>query len=161
MSIDAEYWGSGKEEYYGSDTPVFPEITTPAIEQEQSAEQWEPTPVPVIVQEVLSENLAADSTALMTWNIPAAPGYVQILPHRYKRYKCQFVVNIPAATTLLIAKTPEALSGGSTTTAFAVTNATVPAGIPPYEGQQPLYAAFTGTGPVTVSVMDQGFKPVQ
>lgn len=147
---------------YGSDAPVpFEWSAADNLEQEQSAETWEPQSVPVKVMDMVSKNLAPDSTAFTSWNIPALPAYIQICPHRYQRYKAKFCVNIPAATTLLIAKTPEALTGGSTITTFQITNTSVPGTIPDYDGMQPLYAAFTGTGPVTISVMDEGFKPVQ
>jgi hypothetical protein len=130
------------------------------IEQEQSAEEWIPKPVPVIVHDVTSKNLAPDSTAWNTFNIPLVPNYIQICPHRYQRYKAKFNIIIPAATTLLLAKTPDAFSSGSSVV-WSMTNASVPGTIPDYDGMQALYAAFTGTGPVTIAVMDEGFKPVQ
>jgi len=159
MTYGAEFF-STSDEMYGSDAPLTPEITTPKLEQEQGPEQWFPNPVPVTVVETVTKQLAPDSTAWNTFNVPAAPAYIQICPHRYNRYKAKFNVNIPATTTLLLAKTQDPLSSGSTAL-WSMTNTSVPGTIPDYDGMQPLYASFTGTGPVTIAVMDEGFKPVQ
>jgi hypothetical protein len=146
---------------YGSDAPIpYEWSATPEIEQEQSAETVQSKPVPVEIVNTVSKNLAPDSTAWNTFPIPQAPNSVQICPHRYQRYKAKFNVTIAANTTLLLAKTQDALSTGSSVL-WSMTSTSVPGTIPDYDGMQALYAAFTGTGPVTIAVMDEGFKPVQ
>lgn len=120
-----------------------------------------PKPIDVRVVYTESENVAAEFTALQTWPVPLAGSGqpVQVCPHRYHRYKAKFTLTVPAATTLYLATKPDPL------------NVAVPSvfqyaigpgqSVPDYEGQQPLYAVFTGTGPVNISVMDMSYGKVQ
>jgi hypothetical protein len=135
-------------------------------EQEQAPAEWFPNPIPVKITETLTETVAPESTAWLFWNVAQGPtlaggGAVQptqLCPHRYHRYKAKFVFNIPAATTVYIAKTPDPLMSGALGTTYQLITGQQ---MPDYDGQQAVYAVYLGTGPVTVSVMDEGYKEVQ
>jgi hypothetical protein len=120
-------------------------------------------PLHVKVVDTQNENVAAEFTSLMTYQVllagTAVP--VQICPHRYHRTKAKFVVNMSADTVLYVATKPDPISGPvPSPVAFAFPEA---AGfrLPDYEGQQPLYAVFTGPGPCTVAVWDSSYGTVQ
>jgi hypothetical protein len=135
-------------------------------EQEQNATTWFPEAIPVKITETLTENVAPEATSWNSYSIAQAPQLAgtggtqptQLCPHRYHRYKAKFIFNIPAATTVYIARVPDYLMSGAFGNAFALTTGQ---NLPDYDGQQAMYAIYTGTGPVTVSVMDEGFKEVQ
>jgi len=135
--------------------------------EEYRTEDIFPKPIPVRVMFNETEQVAPEFGSLMTYNIPlqGSGSPVQIATHRYHRYKCKFIVNIPAATFLYIAKIPDYLSSNALSNAFVVGNETTAVmgsgQIPDWEAQQPLYAVYTGTGPVSVSVMDMSYGTVQ
>ena len=135
-------------------------------QQDQGAPTWFPEAIPVRITETLSENVAPEATSWNSYTVAAAPNAAgtgaqaptQLCPHRYHRYKAKFVFNIPATTTVYIARVQDSLMSNAFGNAFQLTTGQ---NLPDYDGQQAVYAVFTGTGPVTVSVMDEGFKEVQ
>jgi hypothetical protein len=135
-------------------------------QQDQGAPTWFPEAIPVKVMATETENVAPEATSWNSFGIAQAPQQAgtgaaqptQICPHRYHRYKAKFVFNIPAGTTVYIARVQDYLMSGAYGNAFALITGQ---NLPDYDGQQAVYAVYTGTGPVTVSVMDEGFKEVQ
>jgi hypothetical protein len=125
--------------------------------QDQGAPTWFPEAIPVKVIATETGNSFGIAQAPQVGGTGAAQP-TQICPHRYHRYKAKFVFNIPAATTVYIARVQDYLMSGAYGNAFALTTSQ---NLPDYDGQQAVYAVYTGTGPVTVSVMDEGFKEVQ
>jgi hypothetical protein len=142
-------------------------------DENQSPEPIFPHPIPVRVVFDENQQVNPEFTAWLTYNIPLLGSAVlpqQVCTHRYHRYKAKFLVNFGGAATLYIARRPEYLTVGTNVTpgptvlpnAFQLTEtAAGNVTLPDYDGQQPVYMGFLGTGPVTVSVMDESFGTVQ
>ena len=139
-----EYWDAetGEDETYGdNDYPQIPHALVEVVGQGQ--------------------RVAPEFNPWSSFSIPLAGSAspIQILQRRYHRYKAKFTPNIPAATTLYFANTPQVLMAPaipSTVAAFITGQ-----NIPDYDGMQPLYAVYTGTGPVTITVLDESYGPVK
>lgn len=118
-------------------------------------------PVHVKVTDTQSQRVAAEFTAMNSFTISQAgvTQATQIVPHKYHRYKAKFIWTIPASTTVFVSNRQDPLNNPNPpSTIFQLVNGQ---NMPDYDGQQPLYAVFTGSGPVTVSVMDETYGPVQ
>lgn len=121
---------------------------------------------PVKVEFEETQQVAPEFGALATWPVTQAGSSqpTQLCPHRYHRYKCKFAVTIPANTVLYLATKPDPLNSltpGATANSGFLFSLVAGQSIPDWEGQQPLYAVFTGTGPVSVAVMDMSYGKVQ
>jgi hypothetical protein len=124
---------------------------------------------PVKVEFEESIRVAPESTSWMSWpvgviGISGTSRPTQVCPHRYHRYKAKFVWSVPANTTIYVARTEDALMSQAFGTAFTIqvgAGGFVGGGLmPEYDGQQPVYMMASQAG-VVVSVMDEGYKPVQ
>lgn len=130
------------------------------------AESEYPAVVPVRVVFSETENLPPEFASFMTWPVGqvnvSAP--TQIIQRRYKRFKAQLMISIPAAGTVTINSKFEPLSkdaspqGWSYT--FTAANNNPGFLLPPYESQQPLWAIASIAG-VTIAVLDQSYGQVQ
>ena len=121
-------------------------------------------PVHVKVVDTATERVAPEFTGMATWNVQLAGSGnpTQLLQRRYHRYKAKMVWNIPAATTVWLDNKPDSLSNPQPPATKASFTGPLTAWVmPEYDGQQPLYAVFTGTGPVTVTVIDESYGTVQ
>lgn len=120
-----------------------------------------PQPVPVTITDVQEQRVAPEATSWNTVNVQqvgVASNPSQLCPHAYHRYKMKTVWTIPAATTVYISRVPDHLMSGALSNLFKLTTGQQ---LPDYDGQQPVYALYSGTGPVSVSVMDETYKTVQ
>jgi len=121
-------------------------------------------PVHVKVVDVASQRVAPEFTGWDTWTIvQAGTGPpTQLCQHRYHRYKAKIIWNIPAATTVWLDNTPNGISNPVPPATKAQLTGPLTAWVmPDYDGQQPLYATWTGTGPVTAVVIDESYGTVQ
>lgn len=124
---------------------------------------------PVKVEFEQTERVAPDSTSWLQFGIAflGSGGSLQptqVCPHRYHRYKAKFLFTGPAAAIIYVARIPDTLMSGALGTTFSITIGAGGAVSAPlmqeYDGQQPVYMIASVTG-VSVSVMDEGYKPVQ
>ncbi len=121
-------------------------------------------PVHVKVVATESQRVAPEFAGMQTVYVGLAgtDQPTQICPHRYHRYKCKFLWSIPADTIVYVATKPDALgSPAPPPTIYQLTPSSYFGTMPDYDAQEPLYAVYTGTGPVTVSVMDESYGTVQ
>lgn len=120
-------------------------------------------PVHVKVTDTQSQRVAPEYTAWQTMSVVQAGTGVatQICPHRYHRYKAKMMWTIPASTVVYLDNKPDALSGPTPPPSVAQLTGPITAWMPDYDGQQALYAVYTGTGPVAVTVMDESYGTVQ
>lgn len=121
-------------------------------------------PIHVKVVDVASQNVAPEFVGMATWVVQLAGSGnpTQLLQHRYHRYKAKMIWTIPAATTVWLDNKPDSLSNPNPpATKASLTGPLASWIMPEYDGQQPLYAVFTGTGPVTVTVFDESYGTSQ
>jgi hypothetical protein len=174
MTADAQYHNAEPVDADWQDAPFG---QNPAFNQEQNPMLGEMPhhPLHVKVVDTQTENVAAEFTAWTSYALGLIGGQVatQLCPHRYHRYKAYFNFTLfaTAATTvtLYFANKPDPLSNPTAPptvyqiqvplAANAVTNFQMPV----YEGQQPVYAAFSGANVATcnVAVMDESYGTVQ
>jgi hypothetical protein len=133
---------------------------------DQGAEEWFPKAIPVRIEHSESENVSPGSASWMTYSVVSGTQITgggglrptQVLTHKYHRYKAKFVMTVPAATLVYVSNNENTLMSNALGTAFVLGPGQV---MPDYDAQQPVYMVFTGTGPVTVSVLDESYKNVQ
>jgi len=119
-----------------------------AFQQEQNPMLGEMPhhPLHVKVVDTENQNVASEFTAWST-QAPVQAGQgvaTQLCPHRYHRNVTRFRWYIPPGITVWLANKPDPLSSPTpATTAYQLTSTMLPQ--PDYEGQQPLYAVYTGT----------------
>jgi hypothetical protein len=121
-------------------------------------------PIHVKVVDTQNERVAPEFTAWETWSViqAGAGNATQLCQRRYHRYKAKLIWNIPAATTVWLDNKPDSLTNPiPPATKGSLTGPLTSWTMPDYDGQQPLYATFTGTGPVTVLVIDESYGTVQ
>jgi hypothetical protein len=121
-------------------------------------------PVHVKVVDTASERVAPEFTGMATWVVQQAGSGnpTQLLQRNYHRYKAKMVWTIPASTTVWLDNKPDSLSNPvPPATKASFTGPLASWVMPEYDGQQSLYAVFTGTGPVTVTVIDESYGTVQ
>lgn len=124
-------------------------------------------PHPVRVEMEATQRVAPESTSWLSYVVPLfgqTPRPLQLLPHKYHRYKAKFLWTATAASVVFISRTEDALMGNALGNIFqmtigAATVNSIPI-LPDYDGQQPLYCVCT-VGGVIVSVMDESYKAVQ
>jgi hypothetical protein len=135
-------------------------------ETDQGAEEWFPRAIPVEIKHSETENIAPGSASWMSYPIVSAAQITgggglrptQVCTHKYHRYKAKFTVTIPAATLVYVSNNENSLMSN----ALGVTAVYGPGqSIPDYDAQQPVYMVFTGTGPVSITVLDESYKNVQ
>ena len=121
------------------------------------------TVVPVHVVHSESERVAPEFCSTMTWTVPqygpAGVIPVQLLTRRYKRYKAKFIVNFPAAGSLVVSTKIDNLASANPQ---GFTLALAAAGLyplPEYDAMQPLYAVGSIAG-IIVSVLDESYGEV-
>lgn len=147
------------------------------IEQawEQASEQTDQTPpdiagtssshpVHVKVVDVANERVAPEFTAWRTFSLLAAGSGnpEQLCQKRYYRYKAKLIWTIPASTVVYLDSKPDSLSNPVPPSTLGQLAGPLTAWVmPDYDGMQPLYASFTGAGPVTVTVIDESYGTVQ
>jgi hypothetical protein len=105
-------------------------------------------PLHVKVVDAQTQEIAAEFSA-WTAQFPILAGAgvaTQICPHRYHRDSCRMAWSVPAGYTVFLANKPDYLSSPNppTGSVYQITNGNNPALV--YEGQQPLYAVYTGAG---------------
>jgi hypothetical protein len=150
MSVDADWQESPFSEgsYAQNEEPLLGEMPH--------------KPIHVKVVDTQSQSVAPEFAALATVQ-PVAAGQVptQLIPHRYHRYKTKFTWTIPTGFTVWIATKPDSIS--SPTPPPTVYQLAPGQNQPDYDGQQPLYAVYTGngTGLPQVSIMDESYGTVQ
>lgn len=120
-------------------------------------------PLHVSVVATETENVAPEFAGWQTWQpILAGSGNpTQLLQRRIKRFKAYMIFTVPASTTVYLANKPDSLS--TPTPAATVASLTGPLTayvFPNYEAQQPVYAVYTGTGPVSVLVLDESYGEI-
>jgi hypothetical protein len=121
-------------------------------------------PVHVKVVDAQTQRDAPEFTGWDTWTIVQAGSgpATQLCQHRYHRYKAKIIWNIPATTTVWLDNKPDAITNPvPPATKAQLTGPLTNWVMPDYDGQQPLYATFTGTGPVTAMVIDESYGTVQ
>lgn len=121
-------------------------------------------PIHVKVANTQTERVAPEFTGWRTWAVLAAGSAqpVQICQRRYHRYKAKLIWTIPSATTVYLDNKPDSLSSPVPAPTLGQLAGPLTTWVmPDYDGQQPLYAVFTGAGPVTVTVIDESYGPVQ
>jgi hypothetical protein len=138
---------------FHSSEPVDPNWTESPFSSGAYAQEQNPMlgempehPLHVKVVSTASEQVAAEHTALTSFSPPLAGSAnpVQICPHKYHRLKAKSLWTIPLGYTVWLAHKPDGLSTPTpATTNFQLVNGMV---MPDYDGQQPLYAVYTGTG---------------
>lgn len=122
---------------------------------------------PVKVEFTQDIRVAPDSTAWTAFSIAVlgqATEPTQVCPHKYHRYKAKFLFTGPAAAVIYVARNRDQLTSGALGTTYSITigagGATSQPLMQEYDGQQAVYMAASVAG-VSVSVMDEGYKPVQ
>jgi hypothetical protein len=138
---------------YHSAEPVDPDWQESPFSSGTFAQEQNPMlgemphhPLHVKVVDTQAQNVAAEFTAWSTQFPVVAGGGVatQLCPHRYHRLKAKFNWYIPPGITVWIANKPDPLS--SPTPANSQYQLTSTNGDQPdYDGQQPMYAVYTGT----------------
>jgi hypothetical protein len=144
-----------------TESPFVEGESTYAQEENPMLGEMPNHPLHVKVVDTQTQQVAPEFAALSTWQpIVAGTGVAtQILPHRYHRHKAKFVWNIPANTIVYVSNKPDALS--SPNPPATVYQITTGQNQPNWESQQPMYAVYTGTGPVSVAVVDESYGTVQ
>ncbi len=161
-TYDAQYHGRNDLDQDWTESP----FSGGTYEQEQAPMLGEMPhhPLHVKVVDTQNQNVAAEFTAWSNQQpVLAGSGVAtQLCPHRYHRDTCKMIINVPATTTVYFANKPDALSSPAPPSTVAqLTGPLTNFRLPDYEGQQPLYAVYTGTGPVTVFVQDETYGIVQ
>lgn len=181
-------WISQAEEYvtdfveevtHDVDTAVASMFPTP---EEHASEYGKP--IPVHIERDESELVSPEFCSLMTFSVPqvggagGAQGWVQILPHRYHRYKARLILPAPFTNAILyVATIRDRLTGGQLTpTGLGATAGTQLTGlialpcnvagqVYEYTAQRPLFAAWGGTYATTptisLSVSDESYGDVK
>jgi hypothetical protein len=125
---------------------------------------WGPgKPVHVKVTNEQTQNVASEFSAWANiYPILAGSGVAtQVAPHRYHRNELHWLITVPAGTTLWLANKPDPISTPTpAVTNFNITGPVTNMALPTYKGQQPVYATYTGTGPVTIMVSDETYGVV-
>lgn len=141
---DAQFHGVNDLDQAWTDSP-FSEGTYEQDQHPMLGEMPE-HPLHVKVVATANEEVAPEHAALTTFPLPLAgtANPVQICPHRYHRMKAKFQCLVGLGYTVWLAHKPDALSTPTpATTNYQVVNGM---SLPDYDGQQPLYAVYTGTG---------------
>jgi hypothetical protein len=144
-TYNAQHFGNPSLDEQWVDSP-FSEGT---YEQEQNPMLGEMPghPLHVKIVDTQSQNVAAEFTAWTTLPLALAGSAVatQICPHRYHRDSARLYWYIPTGCTVWVANKPDPLSNPNPpASGFALTPLNN-SGQMVYEGQQPLYAVYTGT----------------
>lgn len=142
MTIDAGEYYSGTG--YIEDEP-----------QEYEGDVYPQQPIPVVA---ITENMAPEYGACMTWSVPQAGvgtnQPVQLLTRRTRRAQAKmFITALGGATSVVLNSKLDPLQGGSPqgATFLAVGR------LPDWENQQPLWAIAVGGGPVTITIFDDTY----
>lgn len=139
----------------------------PSHEQDQTPPDiiglYKEHPLHVSVVATETENVAPEFAGWATW-LPILAGSgnpTQLLQRRIKRFKAYMIFTIPANTTLYLANTPNPLANPvPPSTTASLTGPLTGYVFPNYEAQQPVYAVYTGTGPVSALVLDESYGEI-
>lgn len=120
-------------------------------------------PLHVSVVATETENVAPEFAGWQTW-LPILAGSgnpTQLLQRRIKRFKAYMIFTIPASTTVYLNHRPDELSNPVPPSTTAQLTGPLTAYVfPNYEAQLPVYAVYTGTGPVSVLVLDESYGEI-
>jgi hypothetical protein len=141
MTIEEQYYTG--EGYIQDEPQEYPGATH--LEQ----------PIPVVS---LTENLAPEYGACMTWSVPQAGvgtnQPVQLLTRRIRRSQAKlFITALGGATSVVLNSKLDPLQGLTPQGAVFLTIGR----LPDWENQQPLWAIALGGGPVTIAVFDDSY----